>query len=170
MFPVALVGPHQNCKLNSKFRKCQKEQKGQNEYFLFIIFHNLRGCDNHPIMKHSDKKVKRNLQCLANTMEKYISSVGGLRFIDSLQFLNASLETLVDNLNAGGTLKFINLKHVFSDEHNVMLLLRKGIYPYDFMDDELNVDLSDLPEGQEFYNILTDSHILDSEYSHAQEA
>lgn len=40
-------------------------------------------------------------------MEKYISfSVGGLRFIDSLQFLNTSLGNLIDNLKKDGDDRF----------------------------------------------------------------
>ena len=42
-----------------------------------------------------DQKIK----CLANNMEKYISfSLGPLRFIDTLQFMNSSLDKLVENL------------------------------------------------------------------------
>jgi hypothetical protein len=55
-----------------------------------------------------------------------------LRFIDSLQFLNSSLEKLINNLATEGKSKF---KHLFSDFHTHQeLLLRKGIYPYEFMD------------------------------------
>ena len=37
-----------------------------------------------------------DLKCIANNMEKYISfSIGQLRFIDSAQFLLASLDKLV---------------------------------------------------------------------------
>ena len=41
-------------------------------------------------------ETKEKLDCIANNMEKYISfSIWQLRFIDSLQFVNASLEKLV---------------------------------------------------------------------------
>ena len=45
------------------------------------------------------KYKKRRITCIANNSERYITfSLGGLRFIDSLQFMNVSLERLVDNL------------------------------------------------------------------------
>ena len=60
-----------------------------------VIFHNLRGYDSHLIMQ-AISETKEKLDCIANNMEKYISfSIWQLRFIDSLQFLNASLEKLV---------------------------------------------------------------------------
>ena len=60
------------------------------------IFHNLRGYDSHLIMQ-AISKTKGDLNCIVNNMEKYISfSIGKLRFIDSLQFLNASLDKLVE--------------------------------------------------------------------------
>ncbi|XP_041361970.1 uncharacterized protein LOC121377941 [Gigantopelta aegis] len=103
-------------------------------------------------------------------MEKYISfSVGSLRFIDSLQFLNASLETLVTNLKADGSDKFTQLTKEFSDEQKISLLLRKGVYPYDFMDDESKFNMSQLPAQAEFYNSLTDSDISDEDYEHAHQ-
>ncbi|XP_041351034.1 uncharacterized protein LOC121370009 [Gigantopelta aegis] len=103
-------------------------------------------------------------------MEKYISfSVGSLRFIDSLQFLNASLETLVTNLKADGSDKFTQLTKEFLDEQKISLLLRKGVYPYDFMDDESKFNMSQLPAQAEFYNSLTDSDISDEDYEHVHQ-
>jgi len=39
---------------------------------------------------------QKEVECIANNMEKYITfSVGGLRFIESLNFLQGSLDSLV---------------------------------------------------------------------------
>ncbi len=52
----------------------------------------------------------RRLTCIPTNFEKYISfSLGNLRFIDSLQFLNSSLEKLVENLAQEGGQKFNHL-------------------------------------------------------------
>ncbi|XP_041369386.1 uncharacterized protein LOC121383434 [Gigantopelta aegis] len=48
------------------------------------------------------------------------------------------------------------------------LLLRKGVYPYDYMDEESKFNLIYLPPKEAFYNILTDSHISDRDYEHAK--
>ena len=63
-------------------------------------------------------------------MEKYISfSIGHLDFLDSLQFINASLEKLVSNLAKEGDGKFHALKR-YIEESKVPLLLRKGVYSF----------------------------------------
>ena len=60
-----------------------------------VVFHNLRGYDAHHLMQ-AMSQLQREVKCIANNMEKYITfSVGGLRFIDSLNFLQSSLDSLV---------------------------------------------------------------------------
>ena len=62
-----------------------------------VVFHNLRGYDAHLLMQ-AISKVKGKISCIPNNMEKYISfGLGQLRFIDSAQFLLASLDQLVNN-------------------------------------------------------------------------
>ena len=74
------------------------------------------------------------ISCIPTNDEKYISfSIGDLTFIDSLQFLNASLEKLVSNLAKQGVGNFRILNRYIDDER-VPLLLRKGIYPYEYFD------------------------------------
>ena len=56
-----------------------------------VAFHNLRGYDSHLLMQ-AISKVENRVSCIPNNTEKYISSsLGQLRFIDSAQFLLASL-------------------------------------------------------------------------------
>ena len=47
------------------------------------------------------------------------------------------------------------------------LLKRKGIFPYDFVDNLEKLGTQELPTRDEFYNKLTDSHITEDDYSHA---
>ena len=59
------------------------------------VFLNLRGYDSHLLMQ-AISKVEGRVSCIPNNTEKYISfSLGRLRFIDSAQFLLASLDKLV---------------------------------------------------------------------------
>ena len=61
-------------------------------------------------------------------MEKYITlSIRQLRFIDSLQFVNASLDKLVKSNDS-----FPITRENKPDPNKVELLLNKGIYPYKF--------------------------------------
>ena len=60
-----------------------------------VVFHNLRGYDSHMLMQ-AISKVEGRVSCFPNNTEKYISFYfGQLRFIDSAQFLLASLDKLV---------------------------------------------------------------------------
>ena len=78
---------HNECKLKMRI-KSKTDQ-------IPIVFHNLRGYDAHHLMQ-AMSNLQKEVKCVANNMEKYITfSVGGLRFIDSLNFLQGSLDSLV---------------------------------------------------------------------------
>ena len=116
----------------------------------------------------------RRIQCVPTSTENYISfSVGSLRFIDSMLFLNASLAELVSNSDPRS---FHHLRKHF-DEHykeegaeaaEVDLVLRKGVYPYDYMDCMAKFHETELPPKAAFYNVLKDKQISDDEYEHAR--
>ena len=96
-------------------------------------------------------------------MEKLISfSWGQFRFVDSLQFLNASLDKLVNSTPRDALRLTSALPH-----HE--LLMRKGVYPYEYMNDFARFDETSLPPPSEFYSKLSNEHITDSAYKHAQE-
>ena len=65
-----------------------------------VIVHNLKGYDEHLILKHmKDWSAENDVHVIANNMEKYLwFTVKSLKFIDSYQFLGSSLESLVNNL------------------------------------------------------------------------
>ena len=100
--------------------------------------------------------------------------MGSLIFLDSLQFLNASLDRLVNNLSADGAAKFSNtagymctrFPNVSKENHG--LLLRKGVYPYDYVDAFEKFEETSLPSKEAFYNTLTEEDISDEDYEHAQ--
>ena len=76
-------------------------------------------------------KVAGNITCIPNNTEKYISfGIGNLRFIDSAQFLSASLDKLVLNTNAES---FKITAQYYRDAEKRKLLLRKGVYPYEYI-------------------------------------
>ena len=65
-----------------------------------VIFHNLRGYDIHLITKEVSKfEVK--VSVILNGLEKYMAFTinRNLAFIDSMQFMNSSLDSLVKNLS-----------------------------------------------------------------------
>jgi hypothetical protein len=110
-----------------------------------VILHNLRGYDSHLIIQGLGKLKGKKINCIPNNTEKYISfSIDNLDFINSLQFMNASLDKLVSNLAKDCADKFPTLKK-YIDSDKVPLLLRKGVHPYDYMDCVERFEESTLP-------------------------
>ncbi|KAK3747985.1 hypothetical protein QZH41_003960 [Actinostola sp. cb2023] len=120
------------------------------------------------IMQGLGKIKNKPINCIPNNIEKYLSfSIGNLDFIDSLQFMNTSLEKLVCNLAKEGDNKFSILKK-YIETSKVPLLLRKGVYPYDYMDNIEKFKEPQLPPKEAFYSKLTKEHISGDDYHHAQ--
>ena len=159
-----------HCHLTGKFRGAAHNDCNLNYSFtgrIPVILHNLRGYDSHLIMQGLGKLKDKKINCIPNNTEKYISfSIDNLDFIDSLQFMNASLDKLVLNLAKDGADKFPTLKK-YIDSDKVPLLLRKGVYPYDYMDCVERFEESTLPPKESFYNVLNDEQVSDEDYTHA---
>ena len=129
-----------------------------------VVFHNLRGYDSHLIMQ-AISKVSGDITCIPNNTEKYISfSLGKLKFIDSFQFLPTSLDRLV-SASACDTFKIT--RNYENDPNKQKLLLRKGVYPYEYMDG-WNCFNEGLPPKESFYSKLNDEQITDADYEHAK--
>ena len=102
-----------HCHLSGKYRRAAHNDCNLNYSFtgrIPVILHNLRGYDSH-LMQGLGKLKDKKINCIPNNTEKYISfSIENLDFIDSLQFMNASLEKLVSNLAKDNVVKFPTLK------------------------------------------------------------
>ena len=130
-----------------------------------VVFHNLRGYDSHLLMQ-AISRVEGRVSCIPNNTEKYISfSLGQLRFIDSAQFLLASLDKLVA---ANPPETFQITARYEPNQQRCELLLRKGVYPYEHMDSWERFADTQLPPKASFYSKLTGEHISDEDYAHAQ--
>ena len=106
-----------------------------------VVFHNLRGYDSHLQMQAISKVDGRETSIPNNT--KYISfSLGQLRFIDSAQFLLASLEKLVA-ANPPEAFQ-ITAQHEPNRERRE-LLMRKGVCLYVYMDSWARFEETQLP-------------------------
>ena len=155
-----------------KFRQAAHNHcnlKFQKPMHIPVIFHNLRGYDSHLIFQKLGVIKEKKISCIANNMEKYISfTVGSLRFLDSLQFLNASLATLVANLAKEGAEKFKITRTSFPNPDELKLLLRKGVYPYEYVTDAAKFEEQQLPSKEKFYSSLTGEHISQEDYDHAK--
>ena len=159
-----------HCHLTGKYRGAADNECNLNYSFtqrIPVILHNLRGYDSHLIMQGLGKLKNKEINCIPNNTEKYISfSIDKLDFIDSLQFMNASRERLVSNLSKSGADMFPILQRYVESE-KVPLLLRKGVYPYDYMDSVEKFDKETLPPQECFYSVPNDEHVSDADYDHA---
>ena len=137
-----------------------------------IFFHNFRGYDAHLITAQLGNFKDQPIKVIGQGMEKYlILSLGRyLVFKDTLMFLSTSLEQLGKNLRKSGMDKFKTLRSEFPDanKEQLDLLLRKQVYPYEYMDSWERFDEPRLPNKEAFYNKLRDQHISDDEYEHAE--
>jgi len=127
------------------------------------------------IAKFSDKKI----ECIPKTEEKYTTfSIGKLQFLDSMAFMNSSLSKLVDalaeiNIKEGKTepnvTNFPIMMRHFKDRplKDIQLLVRKGVYPYDYMNSKDRFNETHLPPKEAFYSTLSGQHISDDDYMHA---
>ena len=145
---------------------------------ITVFFHNLSGYDGHIIFDNISKiEGIKTPKVIAKNMEKYITfSIGTLRFKDSLQFLNCSLDKLVKNL-MGKEEDFTilkNLRHYFQqewshlDEEAFKMLTRKGVYPYSYMSKFERFEETSLPPKEAYFNDLTNKEISEEDYSFAQ--
>ena len=138
-----------------------------------VIFHNLKGYDGNIIIKALNKNIN-NIRVIPHTKEKFMSfSFCNLKFIDSMNFLQTSLSKLVDTLTAKPEENHLNFKNVFNHfrdypREKINLLLRKGIYPYEWVDSEEKFKFPTLPPKGAFYSSLTLESVSDIDYAHAQ--
>lgn len=161
---------HKSCNLNYKLPR-----------FIPVIFHNLSGYDSHLFIKELAKS-EGKLDCIPHNKEKYISfskeinNKMSLRFIDSFKFMSSSLEKLVKNLSKDQFKILPDFIQSLSpssccgeqQERLMNLLTRKGVYPYEYVNDWSKLEETALPNQDEFYSKLTDLHVSEEDYQHAQ--
>ena len=152
---------HWSCNINLQLTK-----------IVPIIFHNLRGYNSHLVfceLSKSDVKI----EVIPNGLEKYMAFFlnKNLIFIDSMQFMNSSLEKLVKNLSDND---FKYLTEEFGSK-NLELLKQKDAYPYEYMDSFKRFNEEKLPDKKCFYSSVKDGttgdngkkldgHINDEDY------
>ncbi|XP_070170843.1 uncharacterized protein [Polyergus mexicanus] len=89
-----------------------------------------------------------------------------LRFVDSFKFLSASLEKLASYLDKS---ELRIARSEFSDlsDADFELLARKGVFPYEYVDDVDKLLETRLPPREAFYSSLTGDAISESDYARA---
>ena len=78
-------------------------------------------------------KFNKDINVIPNNTEKYMAFMidRNLIFIDSFKLMNQSLSNLANNLPKDG---FYHTKNEFASD-NLELITKKGLYPYEYMDE-----------------------------------
>ena len=158
-----------HCHITGKYRSAAqnacnlKLRIKQQKIPIPVVFHNLKGYDAHLLMQ-AMSRANGQINCIPNNMEKYVSfSLGNPKFIDSLGFMMSSLDALVKG-NVPEDMKIT--AHLHEDEEKRNLMLKKGIYPYEYIDDFARFEETETRE--KFYSKLSGKGITEKEYDHAQ--
>ena len=160
-----------HCHIMGKYRGANSKLKISTK--LPIFFHNLQGYDGHLIFRQLHSYKHHNIEVIPQSIEKYMNIVvnRNIIFLDSLQFLNASLHTLAKNLRDN------DFKYLMKEFPNTDLKHLKGkdAYPYDWMDSIKKFNYRELPPKKAFYSSLNDNqrgkgdaYIYDRDYEHLQ--
>ena len=160
--------------------------------YIPVVFHNLAGYDAHLFIKELAKHTSKIGVIAKNTesyilfsvkveVDKFIDKDGNekskeieLRFIDSFKFMSSSLDSLVNNLAKGGhgpAGPGAKPHEVWGFEKRSLkqkeLLIRKGVYPYEYMDSWDRFEEKQLPSIEDFYSKLNMSGISEKDHQHA---
>ena len=125
------------------------------------------------------RSMSTSLSCLVDDLSEINKkeSESGNKFIDNIRSMLTSLSCLLDDLSEiNRKISLIELIEKFpityqlwnKDHNKFMLLLRKGIYSYEYMDSWQRFDEESLPDKEYFYSELNNEGITDEEYEHAQ--
>ncbi|XP_067126115.1 uncharacterized protein [Centruroides vittatus] len=142
--------------------------KYQNPNFIPVFIHNLTGYDAHLFVKELGYD-EESIDLIPNNEERYLSfskKIGKMKltFIDSFRFMASSIDKLSSNLKKE---QFRETSKFFPN-HLLDLVIRKGVFPYDYMDSWEKCEMDKLPPKQEFYSILNECGITNKDYEHAQ--
>jgi hypothetical protein len=149
-----------------------------------VVFHNLTGYDGHLVIQSLKKEWFNNdrdnrFTAIPQAGDKFMSfSFGGLNFIDSVRFEKESLDELSANLRKDGLQAFVHTQThlpVFLESKGVPytpeildMLVKKGVFPYDWFDHPSKLDETQLPPIECFYSRLMDEHCSQERYAEAQ--
>ena len=131
LFDVGDEKVRYHCRITGKYRGATHRSSNINLKLtkkIPVIFHNLRGYDSHLIIKEISK-LDVKVSVIPNGLKKYMAFTinTNLIFIDSMQFMNFSLDSSVKNLSNND---FKYLPEEFTGEF-LELVKKRGVFPYE---------------------------------------
>ena len=161
-----------HCHISGKFRgaalfSCNADLKITKK--VPVIFHNLRRYDGHLIMKEINN-FDVIIDAIPNGFEKYMAFIinRNLVFIDSMQIMNSSLNSLVKNL-VDDHFKYLSKEFKEFKDKDLKLFKEKGVYPYEHMNSFEKFNETELPSKGKFFSSLKNEDISEEDYEKAKD-
>lgn len=142
--------------------------------------HNFSNYDSHCVMTAIAKRKKKEgtlsyggerikLEAIPLNVQRFkILKINQVTLLDSMAFLNDSLERLVENLKLSDC-SFNLIRQWLPEDNKRELLMRKGFYPYEYMTSMDRLKEECLPPPDAFASKLSGSTGASPEdYQHAQ--
>ena len=169
-------GPaHRNCNLMYKIPS-----------YIPVVFHNLSGYDAHLFIRDLAASVpggakmgviaknkKDDITFLIKVAVDKCVDKNGVekdkeiehKFIDSFKFMSSILGSLTNNLVRGGQ-ELFGFEEYTPAQYE--LLVKKGIYPYEYMSEWEKFKETKLPPKEAFYSKLNTAGVSEEDYEHAK--
>ncbi|GBO03861.1 hypothetical protein AVEN_192279-1 [Araneus ventricosus] len=156
---------HENVVAGKAHQMCNLQYK--KTFFIPVVIHNSKNYDSHLLFQYLPKEYASDISIIPINLEKIsMFTLDHLKFLDSFQFLDSSLDTLIENLIVSNH-EFKMFNNFFQNNKNKYLLYRKGIFPYSYVDNIDKLQTKSLPSREAFFNVLTRQHISEKDYIHA---
>ena len=134
--------------------------------------------------KEPKNKIIDNMRSMSALLSSHINDLSEInkkgpenKFIDNIRSMISSLTSLIDNVSkVNKKISLIELTKKFpatykfcnKDLNKFELLLRKGVYPHEYMDSWERFNETSLQDKESFYSELNKEDITDEECAHAQ--
>jgi hypothetical protein len=136
-----------------------------------VYHHNGSGYDLHFIIPYLRKSFKE-VSVVSKSMEKFMCiNADKLQFVDSMSHITGSLDSIVSSLKEKGdhSKHFrILFKNLGVTEEQAPDFLRKGVYPYEYMNSFDKLNETSLPPIESFKSSLNNSVCSKEDYEYAQ--
>ena len=147
------------------------------QYRLKILFHNAMNYDHHLILKYMPKDVEFKSP-ISKSIEKFLSfkmnvNDAKFEFGDTYQYLQGSLESLVEQNSKNGVdedsfpVTYKIFRRIYGNNVDVKFIIRKGCFPYEWLDDYNKLQSTALPSIEFWTSKLTGKSVSNEDYQYA---
>lgn len=169
-----------HCHFTGEFRGAAHQQcnlEYRNYKVVPDVFHNLTHYDSHFLIDKIANGFAGSIKVIPINTEKYISIIKSVpnangkgilkyKFIDSSRFMAYSLDELASKIpSERKTILRDEFEHLNEDQ--ILLLERKGVLCYDYIDSWENLEETALPPQEAFFSSLTNLPIQNEQYAFA---